>query len=103
MEITDSNIKYIAKHFNMDLKIDALDDNLVYFTKYEEEVATDIGEFRLVCDAELHFTEDGDAYKHYLEKLELWGYEDEVELSIENKKDIEEILRVQLYQNNKLN
>jgi hypothetical protein len=103
MEITDSNIKYIAKHFNMELKIDALDDNLVYFTKYEEEVATDIGEFRLVCDAELHFTEDGDAYKHYIELIELWKYGEEIELTKELKKNIEEILRVQLYQNNKLN
>ena len=102
MKLTDNQVKYIAKHFNMELNISILDENLVYFTKYEEDVNTDLGTFTLRCDVELHFTEDGDAYKHYIELIELWE-EDEVELPIEQIKDIEEILTVQLYQNNKLN
>ena len=102
MKLTDDQINYIAKHFSMELNITKLDENLVYFESYEEEVDIGLGLFMLNCDVELHFTEDGDAYKHYIELIELWG-DDEVELSIEQIKDIEDILRVQLYQNNKLN
>ena len=101
MKLETHELKYIAKHFNMEVPESMfVDDELRKMGTYEESVATDIGEYDISCFIEIRYNNDGDVISCDIDQLEIGDSEEILELSEKEKQLIISIIEPMAYQNN---